>query len=391
MTDRLFVVLFLLCGAAFAIAFYSIADREFLWLLAGLGVGQVVGVVCHEVGHAACAMAGSIKVQRIQIGSGRIIVRRRIGETWIELRLDCLWGGGGTAVYQPLIFHKYRSVLFILGGALGNVALLALLALIGSMPWPAAVFADLRWGLAAAAFSQVVMIARSLIPSGRIEDGKRIENDGRLILNMLRTTGSAPTRHGLVFATMLRRYCGGQDPQLTASPAASRICFHITRPDRRTGDVGRETDDALLRELARGNLTREEEMLVLDALMTDAMLYRDPALLARLDEWSLRALELGPTIETLRGTRGAALVERGHYAEAKALLEPLIAADPGSFDSVLSCAFLARAEHALGNSAAARRLATNAQTIFNTNHSLWPSIKSFIDRVAAEVHASPST
>jgi predicted Zn-dependent protease len=188
---------------------------------------------------------------------------------------------------------------------------------------------------------------------------------------------------------MLRRYNSGQDPQTTASPAAARICFHLARTDRWTAEGGRETADALRRELERGCLTREEEMLVLDALMTDALIDRDPALLARLDAWSSRALALGPEVRTLHGSRGAALVELGHFAEAKALLEPLAAADVESFDRLLSCAFLARAEYALGNPDTARRLATDAHTICKASHSQWPSVTSFVDGVVAEVGASP--
>src|SRR5712691_6883057 len=75
----------------------------------------------------------------------------------------------------------------------------------------------------------------------------------------------------------------------------------------------REFRETLLLKLECGDLVREEKMWVLDALVTDGLISGDPAVRARLDEWSLQALELGPELPTLLGTRGAVLVELGRY------------------------------------------------------------------------------
>ena len=59
-----------------------------------------------------------------------------------------------------------------------------------------------------------------------------------------------------------------------------------------------------------------------------------------------------------------ALVECGCYEEGKALLAPLAALDQAnSIDSFMSLAFLAIADHRLGNAAAARRLADAVGTV----------------------------
>ena len=122
--------------------------------------------------------------------------------------------------------------------------------------------------------------------------------------------------------------------------------------------------EALLRELEGGDLVREEKMWVLDALVTDGLISGDPAVRARLDEWSLQALELGPELPTLLGSRGAALVELGRYEAGKILLAPLAAANQARpYDSLMSQAFLARAERALGDEAAARQFVNAARTI----------------------------
>ena len=64
-------------------------------------------------------------------------------------------------------------------------------------------------------------------------------------------------------------------------------------------------------------------------------------------------MRLGPDIATLGG--GRMLVELQAYEEGKALLVPLVGAQLGkSFDAFMVSVFLAHAEHALGNIAAAR-------------------------------------
>ena len=83
-----------------------------------------------------------------------------------------------------------------------------------------------------------------------------------------------------------------------------------------------------------------------------------------LDLWSQRALRLGPKVKTLIASRGAVLIELGRHREGKALLETVAFADGVSLaDSLLNRIFLARAEHALGNAAAAGRLLAEARAI----------------------------
>ena len=75
-------------------------------------------------------------------------------------------------------------------------------------------------------------------------------------------------------------------------------------------------------------------------------------------------LRLGPKVKTLIASRGAVLIELGRYHEGKALLETVAFAEGAPLaDSLLNRIFLARAEHALGNAAAASRLLAEARAI----------------------------
>jgi hypothetical protein len=118
-------------------------------------------------------------------------------------------------------------------------------------------------------------------------------------------------------------------------------------------------------ELSRGELSREEVILVLDALVTEGVIFGDPALRSQLDDWSPRALQLGHDLQTFLGSRGAVLVKLGRYAEAKAM--PLVAAENTEpFDIFLNQFFLAGAERALGNAEAAQSLAASARKAAKT-------------------------
>src|SRR5262249_49327040 len=133
-------------------------------------------------------------------------------------------------------------------------------------------------------------------------------------------------------------------------------------------------------------LPRELELLVLDVLMTDALIFSDPGLRSRLEEWSRRALELGPDVPTIRGSCGSVLVELGRNEEGKATLEPLVAAAGSPMDLVLSRTFLARAEQRLGDGATAHRLIGEARAICKTK-ALAPAVVLLVERVADEIGA----
>jgi hypothetical protein len=134
----------------------------------------------------------------------------------------------------------------------------------------------------------------------------------------------------------------------------------------------------------RNSTYRPVQISAAGSLVTDGLISGDPAIRDHLDEWSLHALSLGPESPTLLGSRGAVLVELGRYEAGKALLEPLVAADQGeSFDSLMSQAFLARAERALGDREAARRLANAARRTSNALQAT-PRITAMLSRLEAE-------
>ena len=184
-----------------------------------------------------------------------------------------------------------------------------------------------------------------------------ILNDGMRLLRLLSGHAQAPVQLSELYRRYLVRYEAGNEPSAMTA-ASSRLLYHVMRLENGK-DVYPGARDGVLSELHRDDLSRAEKILALDALVTDGIVFG--AAHADLDAWSRQALALGPWQPTLLGSRGAVLVELGHCEEGKALLAPL--ASPGrsrSIDSFMSRAFLALAEHRLGNAAAARQFADAA-------------------------------
>ncbi len=347
------VVLAIICqlGAAIHGSWY----QRFLWL----ALGFAIGTVCHELGHLLGAAIASIPIRLTVVGVGPLLWRRRFGETSFELRL--LPYSGFVSTYPVVNSRWYCWVLFLLGGVLGNVAVICLVAgldAVGAAPEQAGE------SFGPVVFIQLYLIVVNLFPFRARVGGTRMPTDGLQLLQLLWQSQNEAAQLRAAYATALSKYSNG-NLQLTMSSVSSRILYHVacfqlaTDEDRR-----RDFRETLLRELEGGDLVREEKMWMLDALVTDGLISGDPAVRARLDEWSLQALELGPELPTLLGTRGAVLVELGRYEAGKTLLAPLAAANQARpYDSLMSQAFLARAERALGNEAAARQFANAAHTI----------------------------
>jgi hypothetical protein len=331
-------------------------DYWLLGIIASPALGLVAGLACHEFGHMLCAVLLSLPIRLISIGIGPLLWRGRIGEIQFQLRAMPL--SGYVRCYPQLVVRMFPSLFFLLGGVLGNVALIGLVAVVVKAGVVSGAALDY---LGLIVLVQYFIIFQNLVPYWTRVDGLRVGTDGMQLLQLVAGPWRGPTQAGLLYAAMLDHY--GRVDRAPLRRASARLIYQVLRPDRSTdADARRDFQDAVQRELGRGALSREETILALDALVTSGLMHRDPALRAHLDAWSQEALRLGPDIATLRGSRGAVLVELGRYQEGKALLLPLVGAQPGRpIDTFMNCVFLARAEHAMGNAAAARAFAATAR------------------------------
>jgi len=325
---------------------------RFAWLF----IATVLAIAVHEGGHLVCGLVAGIPMRQVTVGTGPLLFRRRFGELWFELRLLPLLGLVNP--YPSATIRRARLAVMLLGGVLANAAAIALIAVITK---GVAVTAAAGESIGAIVLVQAWMIVANLLPfTVKVKDG-RVGTDGLQVLQLVQAKSGAPTAIGTAYAQMIATYAhGGVSPPFT--PASPRLMYQLFRMDRWSNPAAaREFVEALLRELGRGILLAAEEAVVIDTLVTHALVCGDASLRPRLDALTQRALRLVPH-DTLSGSRGAALVEIGRYAEGKAVLEALIARSGlAPFDIFMTEVHLARAEHGLGNREAGSRWAVAAR------------------------------
>jgi len=206
---------------------------------------------------------------------------------------------------------------------------------------------------------QVATAIGNLLPFRRGEQA----SDGLTILRLLRLTANAPTAAGQRYAARRAHYVGGAPSPSRQRAESSIIAYYL---DRRELRISRGEPERLLkaarRARARGDLAPDEEMVILDALVSIGVTTRRPDYLLSLDKWSERALALDPTLSTLRGSRGAAIIALGRYEEGMALLAAFDAT-VAPRDFAISQIFLAQAHLALGEKEAAGRSLAAARSV----------------------------
>jgi Peptidase family M50 len=311
-----------------------------------LVVGLPLGTIAHEVGHALCATMVGIPIRFVKIGHGAVILRGKIGRTSFTLRW--LPMTGFAQPFPILIIQKYKLALFCLGGALGNFALIFLVALLNMLP---ALPDVIRENMGAIVFAQLFLIVLNLTPYRlKKPTAEGISTtDGLSLARCLLGPSGVLTAKGLRYSQMLASYNAVGNPPSLRSAASARIAYYLESPERWTqSEARRDIRNALLGEISAAELPLSERLIVLEALVTIGLVTGDLTYRSELDQWSLTAMQLAPMIKTVRGSRGAALVELGRFEEGKSLL--LQVADPSApSDYLMGQFFLARAERGLGN------------------------------------------
>ena len=340
-------------------------------------VGMFLAIVVHEAGHWFAGVVLGIPIYAVSVGIGPVVARFRFGTTAIELRRLGLAGEVRYARMLPI--GRCATLFVLLGGVLGNAALIGVVALVSSGPG-APIVALAAPGVTLA---QAFLIVANLVPWR----GRYGRSDGYQIVDTLvRGTRSTAVALQAGYVAMLQPY-GAADAPSTPSKTSCHIAFQLARLD--IADERRDAADALSRELAGSAARTDERLLITESLITRHLLGVDLGIAGRIDELSSRALTIAPGLATLRATRGAVLLDLGRYAEGKALLAPILEGPP-SWDTALSGLFLARAERARGDFAEASRRAEGADAAFRAHpySSAFPLVALVRRRIEAETRAS---
>src|ERR1700761_5894081 len=183
---------------------------RFGWVL----IGILMAIVVHEAGHLICAMVVASPVRKVAVGAGPVLLRRRFGELWFELRL--LPTLGFVSLYPaPVIRHRARSAIVLLGGVLANAAVIALVAIVTHR---LALTASADEAIGAIIFTQAWLIFVNLLPFTVKVEGRQVGSDGRQLLALLQVKPGQSTEIGKAYTQMIAAYAqGGAPPPFTST------------------------------------------------------------------------------------------------------------------------------------------------------------------------------
>ena len=318
-------------------------------MLAALAVGYSLALIVHEAGHAAMILAVGFELRLVRIGAGPLLLRLRLGKTWLVLRAVPVIAY--VVMLPPPPGRRGSQIAVTAAGALANA--LCCLAL------GAAALAHPTWfdTVLLLLLAQVCVIAGVLVPvTGRF-GSTRLPSDGLRIWHLLTQPGysTLPALHAVLMQDVLPP--GAITPP--TSPASAEIAYQVLRPDR-LGDPWAARNAALaIRGILQDDpLPSLERAFVLTFLTLSELLYRNiGASDVELDAWSVEAA--GLTYAPLPGiVRAGVLIELGDFAAAQLSLQGSLTQPLCGFQPVLAQAFLARALAGQGQpTAAARALA----------------------------------
>jgi hypothetical protein len=316
-------------------------------------LGYAVGVIFHEAGHFVAGRLAGFEIRDVRLGRKFPIFSGMWGSVWFDIRALLF---SGHVRYVPLFtYERGRLVAIVLGGPATNLLLLMTFAATAYLAGVSVVENDPLRGLMIA---QAVLLVYTLTPFRTAY----YFSDGAQLLDLTRAKNGSPTPVALAYENILKTYLNDGAPSF--GPESRHVAYYIFTPFRSEDEIVRRDVRACLRALlSRNKLTPAEELLVLDALVTDGLLSPSTLTLDELDRWSEKALRLSPHNRTLIGSRASVLVELGRFEEGRKMLIGAYDDKEVSYDSLMMNTYLALAEHALGNSDGARLLIATAESI----------------------------
>lgn len=303
-----------------------------------------IGLIGHELGHFLAARLISLPVTKFLVGRGPLLFGWKAGGTSFEFRLFPT--RGFVKALPVLVRREYALIIFALGGVAANITLICLLGLFQFL----GLFRDVPSSFLTAIYFGQAFHLLVLLPGPAKIEGLSIGTDGAQFFNLMFRKQPEITYWGDLYLQYVRRYLPQEAAETLKSPNASYLLFLMTRSDQWTDEIARrEVSGEYQRLLSSGELSRAEEILVLEGLLTRALVYRDPVLMPRIEEWSARSLELAPDSRPLLATRGGVLAETGRYIEARSVMKPIVSTTDDANELFLCRAFLAWSELKLGN------------------------------------------
>jgi hypothetical protein len=300
---------------------------------------------CHELGHFVCAKLVGMSPYLMKVGSGFSISSKRFFGAQIELGIHLFSLNGETRAHFPTNWSTFKDlkpklIIYCLGGCLANSILLACsIAMLAHTGFPIFLYFILI---------EVVMIISALVPTNILLYGRKHPTDAKQIFLIFTKD------YQRYFLTGLQKYLTRMDgnlvgPYILLNNDTKTIELFVKAE---TEFVYQHFDDAIAlynRLLSSPNVSGAERVYILDILASIVIVRGQKQYLTQADVWSQESMKLAGYSKTIRGTRGAILIELGRYEEGMRMLFQLTEPDNDPLDISISSCYLAKAEHRLGN------------------------------------------
>jgi Zn-dependent protease len=356
------------CCIAVPIGFFCInpaVGTIFFVMAVAAFASMPLRIMCHEAGHALMAIALGRHLIEVTVGSGPSWMAARVCGVVIAFRRYFYTGGRTQYFYMCDRAGRLADAVIVIAGPAANAACAVLLfwqcdVMLRAKTFGAEVAAA---ALAGFALGQVFTAIVNLIPL-RSGDGQH-ETDGRLLLGVLfgrkEQLDVDHLSRSLIFGLMeTRRFDEAANAALSAAKSSAYPILFIARAlhciSRGFGDEAAvscylEHAAEVERSIANNSEVDLQWLPWLQANIAWSAIKAKRADLSDLIErFSFAALEAVPEAPEMKGTRGAWLIENGHYNDGLALLTEAVRSVSDSLDKADFCSFLVRGWKALGNS-----------------------------------------
>ena len=327
-----------------------------IWIALIIYIWQYFSIFCHEMGHFIFGKLAGLSPYLVKIGTGYKLLKLELFNAIFEFRI--LPDSGLTyASFLTLDRFKARLIFYTIGGLFANFILLALLlnGLIikdGLIVWILIIM-------------QVITLFCDIIPWDVKIDKKVLPNDGKKLILAL-TTNYQKILNDLIeeYNKQLYRYKNDKEVLPKTFLSNDVITLEIFIQAQTKAYSGRAFEEAVelfIEVLKFKNISNLEKAFILDNLACIVAMKGYKKYLNDADRWSQEAIRLASHSKTLKGTRGAILIELGRYDEGKKLLLPLTEPENEDMDIAVSSCYIAKAEYFLGNTDRVKDWLVNAK------------------------------
>ncbi|EDY21992.1 hypothetical protein CfE428DRAFT_0117 [Chthoniobacter flavus Ellin428] len=346
------------------------ASVRLLLVLAAVVIGLYLGLFIHLCGHLLGAVLVGLKPLTFRLGGGKQTALLRCGDLHFQLRLFPV-GGFVVAVTNTAAWFRLRVFTFIIAGPIASLASAWMLWWVVEQPQ---VFSTLpSWASDTLPFvlgTQAALFLGSIVPRRVWMYGTCFQSDGaelwmclrmtrvqvaqRLISQLRNTAGIYFARGEEERALQLLEEAGKREGCEPSDPRRQWICWLLSAGKKAQADTAIKAflDDACALGLS---YSRGLDALASIPLYTGLSGFLEPAL-GYIDE----AIRVDPEAITLKGTKGALLVEVGRCQEGMELLQEVMARTDEKEDLAIGSYYIALAIHKMGGLQKARLLLEEA-------------------------------